>query len=72
MKIKKLELVKNIETNEKNAPIAFQLVEIVLSYYGNEQKFELDTKIMKNGDQIIIDGNGFIPAGTNLNTFIAV
>ena len=72
MKIKKLQLVMNIEKNKTNTPIAFQLVEFSIDFYGNEKKFELDTKIMPNGDQIIIDGNGFIPAGTNLNTFVNV
>lgn len=64
LKIKKLQRVENTDKEmlEKGI-VAFQLVEIGYSFYGQSMTDVLDTKIMDNGDQIIIDGNGFIPAG---------
>jgi hypothetical protein len=41
--------------------VAFQLCEFAVNFFGNIQKFVLDTKIMSNGDQFVISGNGFIP-----------
>jgi hypothetical protein len=41
--------------------VAFQLCEFVIDFFGNVQKFVLDTKIMSNGTQFVVNGNGFIP-----------
>ena len=69
MEIKKLQLIENTEITNEKSPIAFQLVEFTFDFYGNKQVDILDTKIMANGDQLVIDGNGWIKSGTNLNDF---
>lgn len=43
--------------------IAFQLVEFVINFFGTEIVSVLDTKIMKDGRQVVIDGDGYISAG---------
>ena len=43
--------------------VAFQMVEFVVSFFGNEIVSELDTKIMEDGSQVVIEGDGFIPTG---------
>ena len=43
--------------------IAFQMVEILSSFYGQDIDAILDTKIMEDGSQIIIDGDGYFKAG---------
>lgn len=62
IKIKKLERVEAPKKEYKSI-IAFQLVEFSINFFGHIESFILDTKIMKNGKQIVIDGNGFIPSG---------
>ena len=62
IKIKKMERVE-APVNEYKNIIAFQLVEFTINFFGHIETFILDTKIMKNGKQIVIDGNGFIPSG---------
>jgi hypothetical protein len=42
---------------------AFQLVKFEYSFYGKQMVDILDTKIMTDGRQIVIDGNGFINGG---------
>lgn len=64
LEIKKLQRVENTDTETLNKGIiAFQLVQMGYSFYGQSMTDVLDTKIMSNGDQIVIDGNGFIKAG---------
>ena len=46
--------------------VAFQLVKFTYNFYGSETVSFLDTKIMKDGKQIVIDGDGFTPAGTEI------
>ena len=61
---KKLQRVENTDAEFLKAGIvAFQLVKITYSFYGNEMNEIFDTKIMNDGKQIVIDGNGFIKAG---------
>lgn len=60
--IKKLERVEAPKGEYKNI-IAFQMVEFTINFFGNIESFILDTKIMKDGKQLVIDGNGFIPSG---------
>ena len=62
IQIKKLEKVEAPKCEYKNI-LAFQLVEFSINFYGHIENFILDTKIMKNGKQLVIDGNGFIPSG---------
>lgn len=46
--------------------VAFQMVEYVIDFFGTKISNTLDTKIMEDGRQIIIDGDGFIKAGTEV------
>lgn len=46
--------------------VAFQICRFVIDFYGSKTVSELDTKIMDDGRQIVIDGCGFIPAGYEL------
>lgn len=46
--------------------VAFQLVTFSYNFYGSLQSDTIDTKIMADGRQIVIDGNGFIKAGTEI------
>lgn len=43
--------------------VAFQLVKITYAFYGKTMGEIHDTKIMEDGRQFVINGNGFIPAG---------
>lgn len=43
--------------------VAFQMVEFVISFFGSEIISNLDTKIMEDGRQIVIGGDGYIPDG---------
>jgi hypothetical protein len=40
--------------------VAFQLVEFTINFFGHIESFILDTKILNDGRQLVIDGNGFI------------
>ena len=46
--------------------VAFQVVEFVINYFGNEITTEHDTKILENGKQVVIGGCGFISEGYEL------
>jgi hypothetical protein len=67
MKITKLQLVK-VTDSELLAKgiVAVQLVKFEYSFYGAQMDEVLDTKIMADGRQIVIDGNGFVKAGTEI------
>lgn len=43
--------------------VAFQMVEFVINFFGNEIITVHDTKIMQDGKQIVIGGCGYIPHG---------
>ena len=43
--------------------VAFQMVEFVISYFGSKVISHHDTKIMADGRQIVIGGDGYIPDG---------
>ena len=67
LEITKLQRVENEDQEMLNMGIvAFQLVRVNYSFYGNQMEDTLDTKIMSDGRQIIIDGNGFIKAGIEI------
>lgn len=51
------------EYQKEEGCVAFQLVKVVINFYGNLIEDVLDTKILKDGRQIIKSGNGFIKAG---------
>lgn len=64
IKIEKLNIVKNTDKKLlKQGVLAFQMVKFTYSFYGCLQTDYLDTKIMQDGTQIVIDGNGFIKSG---------
>ena len=64
LEIKKLNRVENTDKEMLEKGIAaFQLIEINYTVFGQSMTDVLDTKIMANGAQIVIDGNGFINAG---------
>jgi hypothetical protein len=63
----KMTRVENTDKqSRKKGIVAFQMVKFEYYFFGNKQVDFLDTKIMSNGDQIVIDGNGFIKAGTKI------
>ena len=65
--ITKLERVENTDAEFLAMGIvAFQLVKFTYNFYGSETVSFLDTKIMKDGKQIVIDGDGFTAAGTEI------
>ena len=47
--------------------IAFQMVAYSAVFYGSAVENTFDTKIMEDGSQIIIDGDGFFPSGLKIN-----
>lgn len=67
IEIKKLERVENQDTEMLQMGIvAFQMVEFSFPFFGADINSVLDTKIMSDGRQEVIDGDGFIPAGTQI------
>ena len=65
--ITKLERVENTDAEFlAMGVVAFQLVKFTYNFWGSETVSILDTKIMKDGKQIVIDGDGFTPAGTEI------
>ena len=64
--------LQKVETADKRdlkiGIVAFQLVNIEINFYGKIITDTLDTKIMKDGRQIVIDGNGYISAGTEIQS----
>ena len=64
--------LQKVETTDKRdlrvGIIGFQLVNVEINFYGKIITDTLDTKIMKDGRQIIIDGNGYISAGTDIQS----
>ena len=56
-----------VEYQKEEGCVAFQMIELTYSFYGKQMTETFDTKILKNGDQIIISGNGFIKDGFKIN-----
>ena len=52
-----------VEYQKEEGCIAFQTIKVVINFYGKLIEDVLDTKIMENGVQVVIDGNGYIKAG---------
>ena len=66
--IKKYNRVENTDQEFLNQGIvAFQLVKFTINFFGSVIENIHDTKIMKDGRQIVIDGCGFIKDGYELN-----
>lgn len=64
----KFNRVENTDTEFLNEGIvAFQLVKFTINFYGTEIETTHDTKIMSNGQQIVIGGCGYINEGYELN-----
>ncbi|MBS9774757.1 MAG: hypothetical protein KGV59_06335 [Tenacibaculum sp.] len=64
LEITKLERVENTDKEMLSQGIvAFQLVKFVVNFFGNKVESILDTKIMSDGRQFVIDGDGFIEQG---------
>ena len=51
------------EYQKEEGCVSFQMVKISYSFYGKEMSEVFDTKILADGSQVIIDGNGFIKSG---------
>jgi hypothetical protein len=43
--------------------VAFQVVDFVIDYFSNKIECSHDTKIMEDGRQFVIGGDGFISSG---------
>ena len=68
MKIEKLTKTNvPVEFQKQEGCMAFQMVKITYSFYGSEMSELFDTKIIENGKQFIINGNGFIKDGFQIN-----
>ena len=64
LEITKLQKVEvPAEYQKEEGCIAFQLVKVVIDFYGKLIEDVLDTKILQDGRQIVISGNGYIKAG---------
>lgn len=64
----KIERGKRVDLKEPDGDIiAFQLVVFHIGFYGSKTTSSLDTKILSDGRQLVIDGCGLIPAGTNIS-----
>jgi hypothetical protein len=51
------------EYQKEEGCVAFQLVKVVIDFYGKLIEDVLDTKILQDGRQIVTNGNGYIKAG---------
>lgn len=60
IEIKKLNRVE-APAGEYDDIVAFQMIKFSIDFFGNEEEFMLDSKILKDGRQLVIDGNGWIP-----------
>lgn len=53
---------------KKLGVVAFQLVDFVIDYFGNKIECSHDTKIMSDGRQLVIGGDGFIADGYDVSS----
>ena len=61
--VNKMSLVSLTEDQKFDGIVAFQMCEFVISFFGKTIVSILDTKITEDGKQVVIDGDGYIPAG---------
>ncbi len=65
---KKLAIVNvPLEYQKEEGCVAFQMVELTYYFYGKQMTDVFDTKILENGEQFVISGNGFIKDGFKIN-----
>lgn len=55
------------EYQKEEGCIAFQNIKAEICFYGNLIEEIMDTKILEDGRQIIIGGNGYIPDGYEIS-----
>jgi hypothetical protein len=68
IKIEKGQIVNvPAEYQEEEGCVAFQLIELTYTFFGKTMSQVFDTKIQKNGKQIVFNGNGFIKDGFEIN-----
>ncbi len=60
-KLNKIEVPTEYQKEE--GCTAFQIVRLTYNFYGKQMTEDFDTKILKCGKQIVINGNGFIKDG---------
>lgn len=65
--MKSIEITKlarvDVPAGEYEDIAAFQMVEYVIDYFGSKITGSLDTKIMKDGRQLVIGGDGLFADG---------
>ena len=74
MKVFEIQKLKRVEAYEQfktEGIVAFQLVNITVDFFGRKMTNRYDTKIMADGRQIVIDGDGWIKDGTLINELVA-
>jgi hypothetical protein len=70
--MKTLEIIKlqrtdvPVEYQKEEGCVAFQLVNFKINFFGSITESTHDTKILKDGRQIVICGCGYIPNGYEL------
>jgi hypothetical protein len=65
---KKLQLIEVPAQYQKaEGCIAFQKIQLTYNFYGKEMTDIFDTKILQNGNQLVVTGNGFIKDGFKIN-----
>lgn len=65
---KKLQIVEvPAQFQKEEGCVAFQKVELTYLFYGKLMTETFDTKILKNGSQFVINGNGFVKDGLKIN-----
>lgn len=68
IQIQKLQLVEvPSQYQDKEGCVAFQIVKLTYSFYGKQMNEIFDTKILADGKQYVISGNGFIKDGFEIN-----
>jgi hypothetical protein len=61
--IEKQKLTKLPKEEQYDGIVGFQMVKMTYNFYGKEIQDMHDTKIMEDGKQFVVNGNGFIPQG---------
>jgi len=56
-----------VQHQKEEGCVAFQLVKFTINFFDKVIEFTEDTKILGNGKQIVINGNGYIKQGFELN-----
>lgn len=56
-----------VQHQKEEGCVAFQLVELTYVFCGRRMVETFDTKILKNGKQLVINGNGIIKDGFIIN-----